>query len=74
MDTDIIITTDHGSIRVDTPTKVIGDRNVNTNLRYKLGKNLNYPAREVFEVKNPKRFMLPAPNISTTYILSLIHI
>ena len=71
MDTDIIITTDHGSIRVDTPTKVIGDRNVNTNLRYKLGKNLNYPAREVFEVKNPKRFMLPAPNISTTYIFAL---
>ncbi len=70
-DTDIIITTDHGSIRVDTPTKVVGDRNVNTNLRYKLGKNLSYPAREVFEMKDPKRFLLPAPNLSTAYIFAL---
>ena len=70
-DTDIIITTDHGSIRVDTPTKVVGDRNVNTNLRYKLGKNLSYPSREVFEMKDPKRFLLPAPNLSTTYIFAL---
>lgn len=71
MNVDIIITTDHGSIRVDTPTKVVGDRNVNTNLRYKLGKNLNYPAREVFEMKDPKRFRLPSPNLSTTYIFAL---
>lgn len=70
-DADIIITTDHGSIRVDEPTKVIGDRNVNTNLRYKLGKNLNYPAREVFEMKDPRRFLLPQPNLSTTYIFAL---
>lgn len=68
---DIIITTDHGSIRVDQPTKVIGDKNVNTNLRYKLGKNLSYPAKEVFEIKDPKRFLLPAPNLSTAYIFAL---
>ena len=47
LDYDIIITTDHGSIRVDQPTKVVGDRNVNTNLRYKLGRNLSYNAKEV---------------------------
>ena len=70
-DADIIITTDHGSIRVDTPTKVVGDRNVNTNLRYKLGRNLNYPAKEVFEMKDPRRFMLPQPNLSTAYIFAL---
>ena len=70
-DADIIITTDHGSIRVDTPTKVIGDRNVNTNLRYKLGKNLDYPAKEVFEMKDPRRFQLPQPNLSTAYIFAL---
>lgn len=70
-DADIIITTDHGSIRVDTPTKVVGDRNVNTNLRYKLGKNLNYPAKEVFEMKDPRRFQLPQPNLSTAYIFAL---
>ena len=69
-DHDIIITTDHGSIRVDTPTKVVGDRNVNTNLRYKLGKNLGYNTKEVFECREPKRFLLPAPNLSTAYIFA----
>lgn len=68
LDYDILITTDHGSIRTSTPVKVVGDRNVNTNLRYKLGKNLGYNAKEVFEMRDPKRFGLPAPNLSTTYI------
>ena len=70
LDYDILITTDHGSIRVDTPSKVVGDRNVNTNLRYKLGKNLSYNAREVFEVRDPKRLGLPSPNLSTAYIFA----
>lgn len=65
---EILITTDHGSIRCDQPTKVIGDRNVNTNLRYKIGKNLSYNKKEVFEMREPRRFGLPAPNLSTTYI------
>lgn len=66
----VIITTDHGSIRVDKPVKVLGDRNVNTNLRYKLGKNLSYNAKEVFEIKEPAKVQLPSPNISTTYIFA----
>ena len=66
----VIITTDHGSIRVDKPIKVVGDRNVNTNLRYKLGKNLGYNAKEVFEIKEPAKAQLPSPNISTTYIFA----
>lgn len=67
-DYDILITTDHGSICCDSPVKVVGDRNVNTNLRYKLGKSLSYNPREVFEMREPRRFGLPAPNLSTTYI------
>lgn len=66
----IILTTDHGSIRANNPIKVIGDRNTNTNLRYKLGKNLSYNPKEVFEVKEPHRAQLPAPNLSTTYIFA----
>lgn len=69
-DYDLLITTDHGSIRVDAPVKVVGDRNVNTNLRYKLGKNLSYKPKEVFEIREPKLFGLPAPNLSTTYIFA----
>ncbi len=70
LDYDIIITTDHGSIRTHQPSKVVGDRNVNTNLRYKLGKNLSYNAKEVYEVRNPKRLLLPQPNLSTSYIFA----
>lgn len=70
MDYDLLITTDHGSIRVDTPSKVVGDRNVNTNLRYKLGKNLSYNAKDVYEVKQPRVLQLPQPNLSTTYVFA----
>ncbi|MEZ3549418.1 MAG: PglZ domain-containing protein [Muribaculaceae bacterium] len=64
----VVLTTDHGTIRVDNPIKVVGDRNTNTNLRYKVGKNLNYNPRQVYEMKSPKKFGLPAPNISSTFI------
>lgn len=66
----VVITTDHGSIRVNNPIKVIGDRNVNTNLRYKLGKNLSYNPREVYEIKDPRKVFLPSPNVSTAYIFA----
>ena len=66
----VVITTDHGSIQVDNPTKVIGDKNTNTNLRYKLGKALNYNSKEVFEIKEPAKAFLPQPNVSTSYIFA----
>ena len=66
----VIITTDHGSIRADKPVKIIGDRNTNTNLRYKLGKNLSYNPKEVFVIKNPAKAQLPAPNLSTAYVFA----
>ena len=70
MDYDILITTDHGSIRVSDPTKVVGHRNVTTNLRYKLGRTLSYNPREVYEVKKPAALQLPQPNLSTAYIFA----
>lgn len=66
----IVITTDHGSIRATKPVKIIGDRNTNTNLRYKLGKNLNYNPKEVFTIREPRKAQLPAPNISTAYVFA----
>ena len=66
----VIVTTDHGTIRVDNPIKVVGDKNTNTNLRYKVGKNLNYNPKQVYEIKDPKRFGLPSPNLSSTYIFA----
>ncbi len=66
----IILTTDHGSIRTNNAIKVVGDRNTSTNLRYKVGKNLTYNPREVFEIKQPNRAGLPSPNLSSAYIFA----
>lgn len=66
----LIITTDHGTIRVKEPSKIIGDRNTNTNLRYKQGKNLNYEKRDVFEIKNPADALLPRLNVSTAFVFA----
>lgn len=63
----VIITTDHGTIRVKKPSKIIGDRNTNTNLRYKQGKNLSYQEKDVFVIKNPHDAQLPKLNVSTVY-------
>lgn len=66
----LIITTDHGMIKVANPVKVIGDKNVNTNLRYKLGKNMSYNTKEVFEIVNPDDAFLPKINQNTRYIFA----
>ncbi|MFO7722531.1 MAG: PglZ domain-containing protein, partial [Bacteroidales bacterium] len=64
----LILTTDHGSVKCQNPVKILGDRNTNTNLRYKFGKNLNYNPQEVFEVKHPEEIFLPRINVSTSYV------
>lgn len=66
----LIITTDHGTIRVNTPSKVVADRNTTTNLRYKSGKNLQYNKKDVLEVKNPAEAGLPKQHISSTFIFA----
>lgn len=66
----LIITTDHGSMRVKEPVKVIGDRDTSTNLRYKHGKNLSYNAKELFEIKKPEEAKLPKPHNSSTFIFA----
>ena len=66
----IVLTTDHGTIYVNNPIKVVGDKNTNTNLRYKVGKMLGYNQKEVYEIKNPEKFGLPSLNISSTYIFA----
>ena len=66
----VIVTTDHGSIRCTRPVKIVGDRNTNTNLRYKLGKNLNYSDKDLFVIKEPQKAQLPSPNLSTSYVIA----
>jgi hypothetical protein len=66
----LVVTTDHGTVNVNQPAKIIGDRNTNTNLRYKVGRNLSYEAKDVFEVKNPEQAYLPRENMSTNYVFA----
>ncbi|MGE5406571.1 MAG: PglZ domain-containing protein [Methanosarcina sp.] len=67
----VVFSTDHGTIRVQNPVKIVGDRKTSSNLRYKMGRNLDYDPRKVFEVTNPEKAMLPKTNISSRYIFAL---
>jgi CheY-like chemotaxis protein len=67
----VIFSTDHGTIRVQNPVKIIGDRATSSNLRYKMGRNLDYDPKKVYELKDPGKAMLPKTNISSRYIFAL---
>jgi len=67
----LIITTDHGTIRVNRASKILGDRETTNNLRYKVGKNLNFNQGDVLATRKPQDFGLPSPNISSSYVFAL---
>ena len=67
----VVITTDHGTIQVKRPIKIIGSKDVNSNLRYKHGKNLSYEQKEVFENKKPEYLFLPKKSLSSAYIFAV---
>lgn len=69
-DVNILITTDHGTVRVKDPSKCIGDRSTSTNIRYKSGKNLTFDERDVLHIKKPEEYGLPKSNLSTSYIFA----
>jgi CheY-like chemotaxis protein len=66
----VIVGTDHGSVRVNTPGKIIGDKQTTANLRYKHGRNLNYDAKDVLAFKDPREAGLPVPNINSSYVFA----
>ena len=66
----LIITTDHGTINTTKPSKVVGDKNISSNLRYKTGRSLTYNQKEVYEVKNPKDIYLPTLNLSSSFVFA----
>jgi CheY-like chemotaxis protein len=66
----LVLTTDHGTINVKNPTKVIGDKNTSLNLRYKTGRSLSYEEKDVYAIKDPKKIGLPAINMSSSYIFA----
>ena len=66
----VIITTDHGTVRVTNPVKIVGERNTNTNLRYKVGRNLSYNDKEVFQVRDPEEAFLPRTALSSEFVFA----
>lgn len=66
----LIITTDHGTINTKNPTKVIGDKNISSNLRYKTGKSLSYNDKDVYDVRNPRDVYLPTLSMSSSFIFA----
>lgn len=66
----VLLTTDHGTINVQNPIKIIGERELTTNLRYKAGRNMSYNPKEVFEIKNPDEYQLPRMGVNTHYVFA----
>jgi hypothetical protein len=66
----LIVTTDHGTINTKRPSRVIGDKNISSNLRYKTGKSLSYNEKEVYAVKEPRKIELPSINVSSSFIFA----
>lgn len=69
-DIQVVITTDHGTINVTEPTKLVGEKSLNTNLRYKVGRNMSFDSRDVFEVRNPEDIGLPKGSISDYFLFA----
>ncbi len=69
----VVITTDHGTVRVNNPVKIVGDKSTNTNLRYKASRNMNYNEKEVFVVRNPHSIGLPKTKINSEFVFAKEH-
>lgn len=69
-DINLLLTTDHGTVRVSDPSRCIGDRETTTNIRYKTGKNLNFEERDVYAVRVPEEIGLPKSRLSSSYIFA----
>ncbi|MBQ7063006.1 MAG: bifunctional response regulator/alkaline phosphatase family protein [Bacteroidales bacterium] len=69
-DANVVITTDHGSVRIDNPVRVRGDRDISVNLRYKQGRLLDYNPKQLFEVREPRKIFLPKRYVTSPYIFA----
>ena len=66
----LIITTDHGTINTKRPTKIVGEKSISANLRYKTGRSLTYNDKDVFAVKNPHDIQLPSIHMSSSFVFA----
>lgn len=66
----IVVTTDHGSIRALRGSKVLGDREASSNLRFKFGRNLKVEDKHALFIKKPSEYKLPDRGVSISYIIA----
>ncbi len=66
----LVITTDHGTINTQNPTKIIGPREISSNLRYKTGRSLSYEEKDVYATHNPKEIGLPQTAINASFVFA----
>src|SRR5699024_1064752 len=57
----IVVTSDHGAVRALRDTKVYGDRETSTSLRYKYGRNLTANKDTTLLLDDPVEYKLPSP-------------
>jgi len=69
-DVTVIFTTDHGTINVNSPVKVVGHKDLNTNLRYKTGRGMSYNKKEVYEITDPEKVGLPKMTMSDIFVFT----
>ena len=67
----VLLTTDHGTVRVAKPVKIVGDKSLSLNLRYKRGKNMSYNAKEVFEITKPEAYGLTRCSLAERYVFCM---
>jgi len=66
----VIITSDHGSIRVMRGSTVHADKETSTNIRYKYGRGIRGEDKQMIEFKDPKKAGLPVQGINTNYLIA----
>ena len=66
----LIITTDHGTINATRPTKIVGNKDISSNLRYKMGRSLSYNEKDVLTANNPEEIGLPSININSKFVFA----
>ncbi len=66
----VIVTSDHGFIRVRRPTLIYGSREISANLRYKHGAALRVDEKEALLIHRPENYALPIEHQGVKYAIA----
>jgi len=66
----VILTSDHGSLRVNRGAIVGADRETSTGIRYKYGRSLNCKDRSALVIRKPAEYRLPDLGLQTNYLVA----